>query len=91
MKVYHLRYGYGVSAEGDVRDGIRAWRPSDTKPLGMEALIHMAVSCSAGSAYVLSVVNREVGIDIAKISTMSVRIYMLLAVKTIVAVAVFGW
>ena len=45
----------------------------------------------AGSAFVLSVVHREVRINVAKISPMSLRIYMSLTVKTAVAVAVSEW
>ena len=91
MKVYHLRCGYGVSAEGEVRDGICARRRSDPKPIRMDTLIDMGVTLGACTALVLGVVHRELRIDVAEISLMSVRIYMILAVKTIVAVAVFRW
>ena len=91
MKVYHLQCGYGVSAEGEVRDGIRARRRSNPKPIRMKPLIEMRVTFGSCTALILSVGHREVRINVGKISPMSVRIYTLLAVKTIVAVAVFGW
>ena len=90
MKVYHLQCGYGVSVEGEVRDGIRARSRSNPKPIRMKTLIDMRVD-GAGSAFVLSVVHREVRINVAKISPMSLRIYMSLTVKTAVAVAVSEW
>ena len=45
----------------------------------------------AGSAFVLGVVHREVGIDAGEVSLISVHINMLQAVKTDMAVAVSGW
>ena len=45
----------------------------------------------AGSAFVLSVVHREVGIDAGEVSLLTVHINMLQAEKPAVAVAVDGW
>ena len=90
MKVYHLQCGYGVSAEGDVRDGICARSRSNPKPIRMKTLIDMRVD-GAGSAFVLSVVHREVGVDAGEVSLMLVHINMLQAEKPAVAVAVDGW
>ena len=90
MKVYHLQCGYGVSAEGDVRDGIRARSRSNPKPIRMDALIDMRVD-GASSAFVLGVVHREVGIDAGEVSLLTVHINMLQAEKPAVAVAVGGW
>ena len=45
----------------------------------------------AGSAFVLGVVHREVGIDAGEVSLLTVHINMLQAEKPAVAVAVDGW
>ena len=45
----------------------------------------------AGSAFVLGVVHREVGVDAGEVSLLTVHINMLQAVKPAVAVAVDGW
>ena len=45
----------------------------------------------AGSAFVLGVVHRELGIDAGEVSLMLVHINMLQAEKPAVAVAVDGW
>ena len=76
MKVYHLQCVYGVSVEGDVRDGIRARRLSDTKAIRMKPLIDMRVDCT-GSAFVLGVVHREVGVDAGEVSQLLCHANML--------------
>ena len=45
----------------------------------------------AGSAFVLGVVHREVGVDAGEVSLLCVHINMLPAEKPAVAVAVDGW
>ena len=45
----------------------------------------------AGSAFVLGVVHREVGVDAGEVSLLTVHINMLQAEKPAVAVAVDGW
>ena len=45
----------------------------------------------AGSAFVLGVVHREVGVDAGEVSLLTVHINMLQAEKPAVAVAVSGW
>lgn len=42
----------------------------------------------AGSAFVLSVVHREVGVDAGEVSLMTIHAFMLQAVETAVAYAV---
>ena len=59
-----------------IRDGEEHPRPRDD---------------GAGSALVLSVIHREVGIDAGEVSLMLVHINMLQAEKPAVAVAVDGW
>ena len=79
-----------MSVEGDVRDGIRARSRSNPKPIRMDALIDMRDD-GAGSAFVLGVVHRDVGIDAGEVSLLTVHINMLQAEKPDMAVAVDGW
>ena len=65
-----------MSVEGDVRDGIRARSRSNPKPIRMDALIDMRDD-GAGSAFVLGVVHRDVGIDAGEVSLLCVHINML--------------
>ena len=45
----------------------------------------------AGSAFVLGVIHREVGVDTGEVSLLCIHINMLQAEKPAVAVAVDGW